>query len=89
MKTTRKKLTAIARQEKVPRKKLSEEQIVKIARKTQLAKELKDMEEWLLLSPELVEEERRRKELRKKEFEQKNYSMRHLQNNKRVLAKVD
>ena len=72
VKTTRKKLAVIARQEKIPRKNLSEEQIVKIARKTQLAKELKDLEEWLLLSPELVEEERRRKELRKKKFEQDN-----------------
>ena len=72
VKAIRKKLSQIARQEKLNKKTLTEEQKNKIARKAPLAKDLKDLEAWLLLSPELVEEETNRKEAKKKYIEKDN-----------------
>ena len=72
VKAIRKKLSQIARQEKLGNKNLTEDQRNKIARKAPLAKELKDLDAWLLLSPELVEEETNRIEAKKKSLEKKN-----------------
>ena len=67
VKAIRKKLMQISRLEKLDAKKLTGDQKIKIERKALLSTELKELDAWLLLSPELVDAETKRKELLKKD----------------------
>ena len=65
IKGIRKKLTQISKLEKEKDKELTVEQKAKIQRKSSLSDELRELDAWLALSPDLVAEEKTKKSQRK------------------------